>query len=166
VRLAHEPIDDILTYAMFPQIGWRFLQHRHDPSAFEPAPVAKPAETSPIAAGKVAARDETRIYAVKVNGNDYQVEVGPGGSVRSVEPRAAVTAVNSGGETVRAPMAGLVLRIAVREVQHVAPGDVVVVMEAMKMETEVRARAGGRATLISVKAGDSVGANDELVSLA
>ncbi|MBM4201922.1 MAG: pyruvate carboxylase subunit B, partial [Gammaproteobacteria bacterium] len=167
VRLAHEPIDDVLTYAMFPQVGWRFLQHRHDPSAFEPAPGSVPgaAETREPAAGP-ATSDAIRAYSVKVNGSAYHVEIGPGDSVTAIVPQQPMPAVSSGGETVRAPMAGLVLRIAVREGQQVAPGDIVVVMEAMKMETEVRARLGGLVASIAVKAGDNVGANDALVTLS
>jgi oxaloacetate decarboxylase alpha subunit len=110
--------------------------------------------------------DAIRAYSVKVNGSAYHVEIGPGDSLRAIMPQDPVPALASGGETVRAPMAGLVLRIAVREGQHVAPGDIVVVMEAMKMETEVRARFGGIAASIAVKAGDSVGANDALVTLS
>ncbi len=64
-----------------------------------------------------------------------------------------------------APMAGHILRIAVTEGQTVASGEVVVVMEAMKMETEVRARSGGRVTAVRVKPGDSVALNDVLVML-
>lgn len=166
VQLASEPVEDVLTYAMFPQIGWRFLQHRYDPSAFEPVPGTDPAPQAAPPPAKDHDGDAIRTYAVRVNGNAYQVEIGPGDTVRSIEPRTPTAVVKSGGETVRAPMAGLVLRVTVREGQHVAPGDVVVVMEAMKMETEVRTRAGGMATAIAVKAGDSVGANDALVTLA
>ncbi|RYU59321.1 oxaloacetate decarboxylase subunit alpha [Methylolobus aquaticus] len=171
VQLASSPVDDVLTYAMFPQVGWRFLQHRNDPSAFEPMPGTAPAATeAPQPAASTPAAEGIRSYAVRVNGNSYHVEIGPGDAVRSITPQplpvAPASASAVGAETVRAPMAGLVLRLAVREGQTVAAGDVVVVIEAMKMETEIRARTGGQVTHISVKAGDSVGPNDALVTLA
>ena len=171
VQLASSPVDDVLTYAMFPQVGWRFLQHRNDPSAFEPMPGVGPAATdAPQPATSTSATDSIRSYAVRVNGNPYHVEIGPGDAVRSLVPQplpvAPAIASTAGSETVRAPMAGLVLRLAVREGQTVAAGDVVVIIEAMKMETEIRARNGGQVTHINVKAGDSVGPNDALVTLA
>jgi oxaloacetate decarboxylase alpha subunit len=171
VDLGNNAIEDVLTYAMFPQVGWRFLKHRNDASAFEPAPGATPGGDVVNTVPTVAPPSEVRSYSVRVNGQPYHVEIGPGDTLRIAEPTPAPAPAtplpgSSGGETVSAPMAGLVLRVAVREGQHVASGDIVVVMEAMKMETEVRARKGGTATVIAVKAGDSIGANDPLVILA
>ncbi|CAL1241759.1 sodium-extruding oxaloacetate decarboxylase subunit alpha [Candidatus Methylocalor cossyra] len=158
VRLAEEPIDDVLTYALFPQVGWKFLQNRGNPSAFEPTPGREPeSKPAPVA-------EQVRSYTVTVNGRTYQVEVGPAGAVAAA-PVAPAEGPN-GGETVRAPMAGHILRINVCEGQRVAPNQVVVVMEAMKMETEIRARHGGTVAAVAVKVGDSVAAQDPLLTLA
>ncbi len=168
VELADPMIDDVLTYAMFPQVGWRFLQHRGDPTAFEPAPDSKQADGPPEAPVPSAVTGAVRTYTVRVDGKSYVVEVAPGGQVTSVQsaaPAMPVQALSSGGESVSAPMAGHILRIAVKEGQTVASGEVVVVMEAMKMETEIRARSGGTVTDIRVKPGDSVAAHDVLVML-
>lgn len=168
VKLAASMIDDVLTYAMFPRVGWRFLQHRGDPSAFEPAPGADSPVEVRGALTPAVPQDEIRSYTVRVNGQSYRVEVAPGGEVDSVQPLAAptpVAAVASGGESVSAPMAGHILRVAVKEGQTVASGEIVVVMEAMKMETEVRARNGGTVTEIRVKPGDSVASHEVLVML-
>lgn len=168
VKLVEPVIDDVLTYAMFPQVGWRFLQHRGNPGAFEPAPGMEPSGEASHGSAVMSARGETRTYTVRVNGNAYVVEVASGGDVASVQPAASalpVSALSSGGESVSAPMAGHILRIAVKEGQFVASGEVVVVMEAMKMETEVRARNGGTVTDIRVKPGDSVALHDVLVML-
>ncbi len=98
----------------------------------------------------------------------YDVEVAPGGAVSNIEPvpAAAPVVLASGGESVSAPMAGHILRIAVKEGQTVASGEIVVVMEAMKMETEVRARNGGTVSQVLVKPGDSVAMHDVLVMLS
>ena len=68
-------------------------------------------------------------------------------------PKAAAPA---GATTVEAPMPGKILNIKVSEGQAVKFGEVVVIMEAMKMETEIVAPADGTVSKILVKAGDSV----------
>ena len=92
----------------------------------------------------------------------------PGGAVTHLQPlgmSAAGAILSMGAESVKAPMAGHILRINVREGQSVDAGQVVVVMEAMKMETEVRVRGGGVVREVCVKVGDTVGANDILINL-
>jgi oxaloacetate decarboxylase alpha subunit len=168
VKLAADEIDDVLTYALFPQIGWKFLLNRGNPAAFEPPPSAENAN----GAGAAAELDVTvngRVYrvntasegVVSVNGRDYKVSVAPA----SGEAPAGRPAAKGGGETVKAPMAGHILRINVKEGQHVEPDAVVMVMEAMKMETEIRTRKGGLVVNIAVKVGDAVPAQDVLVAL-
>jgi oxaloacetate decarboxylase alpha subunit len=168
VKLAAEEIDDVLTYALFPQIGWKFLQNRGNPEAFEPAP------GNDQGAGNSTATDfdvtvnglTYRVHATKegvisVNGLDYAVSLAPA----SGEALIARKAAGGGGEIVKAPMAGHILRINVKEGQRVEPDKVVLVMEAMKMETEVRTRTGGRVTHIAVKVGDTVASQDALLTL-
>ena len=172
VRLAVDEIDDVLTYALFPQIGWKFLQNRGNAQAFEPAPGtgAPVKDTAPLPAASVDSGPCA--YNVKVNGKSYHVEVAPGGDVVSVQAAAAQVSAQPAGsgsdaviETVKAPMAGHILRINVKPGQHVQAGQVVVVMEAMKMETEVRARNAGVVKRVAVYVNDTVTANDVLVTL-
>lgn len=77
-------------------------------------------------------------------------------------PKAAAPA---GTTTVEAPMPGKILNIKVSEGQAVKFGEVVVIMEAMKMETEIVAPADGTVSKILVKAGDSVDTGAALVAL-
>lgn len=172
VRLAENEVEDVLTYALFAQVGWKFLQNRGNPAAFEPAPGTEPAPAQAAAVtGEKAGPGGVASYTVTVNGRAYQVEVAPGGAISSVQP-APESAFQTprpptgGGEQVKAPMAGHILRINVREGQSVEAGQVVVVMEAMKMETEVRARKPGVVSEVCVKVGDTVIANDPLVNVA
>ncbi|HYE37765.1 sodium-extruding oxaloacetate decarboxylase subunit alpha [Methylocaldum sp.] len=168
VKLAKNEVEDVLTYALFPQIGWRFLQNRGNPSAFEPAPGADEVPKAEVTQATTSA-DGAKAYTVTVNGRAYHVEVAPGGAITSVLPASNAapqpTFSSSGGETVKSPMAGHILRINVKEGQAVGESEVVVVMEAMKMETEVRARFGGTVASIAVKVGDTVAANDVLLTL-
>ena len=77
-------------------------------------------------------------------------------------PKAAAPA---GATTVEAPMPGKILNIKVSEGQAVKLGELVVIMEAMKMETEIVAPADGTVSKILVKAGDSVDTGAALVAL-
>lgn len=164
VQLAANEVEDVLTYALFPQIGWKFLLNRGNPDAFEPAPGKEPQQAAVVAESSGA--NGVKNYTVKVNGRAYQVEVAPGGQISSLRGAAqSPLAAGAGGEAVKAPMAGHILRINVKENQVVEAGQVVVVMEAMKMETEVRARNAGSVRDICIKVGDTVGANDVLINL-
>ncbi|OCH52162.1 oxaloacetate decarboxylase subunit alpha, partial [Vibrio cyclitrophicus] len=86
ISLAEDTVDDVLTYALFPQVGLKFLKNRHNPEAFEPAPTLETA--SPVAAAPVQASGGIESYSVKVDGQVYDVEVGPQGELTSVTPSA------------------------------------------------------------------------------
>lgn len=83
-------------------------------------------------------------------------------SAAAPAPKAAAPA---GATTVEAPMPGKILNIKVSEGQAVKFGEVVVIMEAMKMETEIVAPADGTVSKILVKAGDSVDTGAALAAL-
>jgi len=176
VELSEHQVDDVLTYALFPQIGWKFLSNRGNPAAFEAPPGAKTESSAPAASATVVASVETgeglKAYTVTVNGRLYQVEVAPGGTLTSLQPVglgtpvARPSAIPAGGGEVKAPMAGHILRINVKEGQLVNESQVVIVMEAMKMETEVRTRYAGTVNHLAVKVGDTVAGNDVLLTVA
>ena len=66
---------------------------------------------------------------------------------------------------ISAPLAGAIFKVKVAQGQRVQSGDVVIILEAMKMETEVRAPFDGTVARIHVKAGDAVQVGDPLLSL-
>jgi oxaloacetate decarboxylase alpha subunit len=172
IDLAEAVVDDVLIYALFPQVGFKFLENRANPSAFEPAPGSEP---EPVPASAAAAPVGPERYAITVNGTTYDVTVAPGGEVMGVVPGAAAAspvpaaagAVPAGSTLpVTAPLAGTIFKLMTRPGQAVAAGEVVVIMEAMKMETEVRAPRTGTVTEICVKEGDAVQVGDTLLLLA
>ncbi|MDB1123014.1 sodium-extruding oxaloacetate decarboxylase subunit alpha [Vibrio algarum] len=170
ISLAEDTVDDVLTYALFPQVGLKFLKNRHNPDAFEPAPgKEKPAPVAPVVA-PVASGVES--YSVKVDGQVYDVEVGPQGQLTSVTPTAAPTPAAapapsaSNAEVVTAPLAGTIFKVMVAPGAQVAEGEVLLILEAMKMETEVRAAKSGTVAEINVKDGDAVAVGSPLLSLA
>jgi len=178
VKLADHIEEDALINGLFAQVGWKFLANRGNPAAFEAAPDAQ-AFAASNAAKAIAATDNNQnaspmrraveTYAVNVDGRNFNVTVGPGGAALAIQPAAAGTTpaapVSSSGAVIEAPMAGNILKIQVEVGSVVAEGDVVVIMEAMKMETEVRSKVGGVVSAINVKEGGAVAGGDVLISL-
>ncbi|MDE1338240.1 MULTISPECIES: sodium-extruding oxaloacetate decarboxylase subunit alpha [Vibrio] len=171
ISLAEDTVDDVLTYALFPQVGLKFLKNRHNPDAFEPAPTLESAQPAPVAA--VTACGGIESYSVKVDGQVYDVEVGPQGQLTSVTPSqnqqpqtAPAATPSSDAEAVPSPLAGNIFKVNVQAGSEVLEGDVLVILEAMKMETEIRAARGGVVQDLHVKEGDAVTVGAPLLSLA
>ena len=192
INLAENVVDDVLTYALFPQIGIRFLQNRDNPGAFEPPPWQEPAEgrsgpiaaeaapTGPVAAEAAPAGGEA-VYSVRVNGKQFTVEVaasgqpsvgGPSGPIAASAasgpespPTAASTVPTGNGEAVNAALAGNVFKVHVEPGAAVAEGDPLLIVEAMKMETVVPAPRAGTVTQVFVAEGDKVAVGDALVAI-
>lgn len=170
LRLAKDEVDDVLTYALFPQIGLKFLENRDNPDAFEPVPSAEQADSSSRASTAVSSTGKTAAYSVKVDGKVFNVEVGPAGAVSATEQAAdahaaATISNNATAEEVVAPLAGNVFKVVVRAGQEVNEGDVLIVLEAMKMETDIKADRAGTVAEVIAKEGDSVAVGDALLTL-
>jgi oxaloacetate decarboxylase alpha subunit len=161
IKLADNTLEDALIYAMFGQVGWKFISNRDNPNAFEAPPVESTNAQQAFSVAPSAQVGGVENYSVVVNGTAYHVEVGPSGEVQTTTQ----TPTSSVGKAVEAPMAGNILKITVSPGQMVKEGDVVIIMEAMKMETEVRARFGGVLGNILVKEGDAVAVGDTLLTL-
>ncbi|WP_078084033.1 sodium-extruding oxaloacetate decarboxylase subunit alpha [Microbulbifer mangrovi] len=161
-------IDDVLTYALFPQIGLKFLKNRDNPDAFEPVPTGK--ESSEFK------NDEGEsVYTVSVEGQSYTVTVSDGGDVTGmvkVGGEAAVAGAPAAapaagtGEPVKAPLAGNIFKVLVKPGDQVTEGQNIVILEAMKMETAVSAPRAGSVTGVTIKEGDSVAVGDALLTIA
>jgi biotin carboxyl carrier protein len=133
-------------------------------------------------------------FNVKINGKSYEVEVEELGAVQNTAPVAVAaapaaaavsapvievkkeepaakpvtttSAVPSGATVVKAPMPGTILKVNVEKGSAVKKGDTLVVLEAMKMENEIKAAADGTVVAVHTSNGTSVDTNDPLVSLA
>ena len=155
VRLADEAVDDALTLALFGQTAEKFLRNRDNPDAFEPDPTAAPAETS-TSEPQPPERGQRTTYDVEVNGRMFRVRVNAAGtSAESAEPLAP-EAAEAEGDSVEAPLAGNVFKILRRKGEAVGEGEPVLVLEAMKMETEISAPVAGTVREIFVSEGDAV----------
>jgi len=167
IKLSEHQVDDVLTYALFQQIGLKFLQNRGNVDAFEPVPSAEASTTAVPAATSSATGKE--VYTVSVNGERYVVEVAEGGDIESLSTAnlASTSATSSAADvmTVKAPLAGNIIKVNVGNGDHVQQGDVIIILEAMKMETEVRAGRAGSVIDVLVKVGDGVAVGSPLLTL-
>jgi oxaloacetate decarboxylase alpha subunit len=165
IKLAAEEIDDVLTYALFPQIGLKFLENRGNPAAFEPVPTGKE--------GLVREAGQPEAYTVEVNGQSYVVQVSEGGDLQGIKPlggqavvQGAAAAPSAGaGEAQKAPLAGNIFKVLVQAGDQVEEGELIMILEAMKMETEIRAFKSGRVGSVNVKVGDAVAVGDSLLTI-
>jgi oxaloacetate decarboxylase alpha subunit len=171
VPLAKNIEEDALINGMFAQVGWKFLVNRGNPAAFEAAPdkVSVSAHVEVPKAKVAASEGSIGTYTVNVDGRNFNVTVGPVGAALKIQP--VVTEVNtqpvveSSGSSVYAPMAGNILKILVEVGSVVEEGEVVVIMEAMKMETEVRSKFAGTVSAVHIKEGGAVAGGNALVTL-
>ena len=173
VKLSDNAVDDALIVALFPQIAWKFLENRNNPAAFEPAPTGNESavENKPVSKAAPSASGSA-VYTVELEGKAFVVKVSEGGDISHVATTApqavpqAAPAPATGGTPVTAPMAGNIWKVVATEGQTVAAGDVLFILEAMKMETEVKAAQAGTVRGICVKAGDAVAVGDTVMTLA
>lgn len=182
IKLANE-VDDTLIVALFQQVGWKFLENRHNPDAFEPKPTLEAAK--PKAADAPKAHTGSAVYTVEVDGKAFVVKVSDGGDISQITPTntptpapvqtaptpsapvaASAPTAAAAGEPVTAPMAGNIVKVLVSEGQQVVQDEVVVILEAMKMETQICSARAGTVQGIRVKAGDVVAVGDTLLTLA
>ncbi len=129
-----------------------------------------------------------RKFKINVNGNSYEVEVEEIGAGQSVvtsvatpavatvaaqaapapqaKPAAAPAAAPAGATVINAPMPGTILDVKVSVGDSVGKGDVLCILEAMKMENEIMAPSAGKVVAIGTAKGSSVSTGDLLISLA
>ena len=103
-----------------------------------------------------------KAYRVNVNGNTYEItlEVIDKADIKTAAPAAAQAApaapVAQGAQTVSAPMPGTILKVNVSNGQAVKKGDVLMILEAMKMENEIMAPCDATVSSVNVSNGASV----------
>ena len=152
--------ENILTYAMFPEIGLAFLEHQSDPDFFE----TEPADILELADSSYLVSIDDKEYSVVVKSNN-SVEIN-GSSVKSTNEQPSHAAQAGPGSIINAPLGGNIFKLIAQEGQSLEPDSTVLILEAMKMETEIKSPAAGVVTKIFVKPGDSVKPGDPLFEIA
>ena len=176
--------EDRLTYAMFPKVALTFFQTRGKPLPETPAPASKPEATSaptpaaaPAASPSAPVAGGSAVYTVTVNGKPYTVQVGTGAGTpapaaapapQPVAAAAPVAAPSSNGsnKTVTSPLPGSVFAVKCKVGDQVNEGDTVMILESMKMETEVHSPHNGTIQTILVQEGANVQTGDELIHIS
>jgi oxaloacetate decarboxylase alpha subunit len=174
--------EDRLSYAMFPKVALKFFETRGQPQPEPAAPVAsdngkKGAPPAPLAPAPAQLAGPAT-YEVKVNGKSYTVEIGPGQAgaapaAAPAEPAAApaptpavAPASSNGQKAITSPLPGSVFAMKCQVGDTVNEGDTVMVLESMKMETEVHSPYSGTVNSILVKEGANVQTGDELILIS
>lgn len=178
ISLEGELIENVLTYALFPQIGLKFLKNKGNPDAFEPVPSDEPVSSSERVPSETSDSQSSastmsgpESYQVSVNGKSYSVTVAPDGQIADINStpeqpaQESEASAASSGEALEAPMAGNIFKVETKVGEQVEAGQTLIILEAMKMETEVKAVNAGVVSEILVAEGDSVKVGTPLVML-
>jgi pyruvate carboxylase subunit B len=181
-KLGFEPTDDlVLIHLMFPHLAADYARGPQPPAskdgarpvevkAPEPEPAPAPADP-PVDATPAASTAE---FDVEVEGEVFKVRVSGAGLAVMPAPAASAAAQatpgparpRSGEGTVTAPMQGLIVKIPVRAGDNVKLGDVVAVLEAMKMQNDIVTTVAGKVSEVYVKEGEVVSPNQPLLAIA
>ncbi|MBP1945857.1 sodium-extruding oxaloacetate decarboxylase subunit alpha [Methanobacterium petrolearium] len=145
--------EDLLTYALYPAVAPKFLRGEVEEEPLTPPKTETPAEET--------ASIPTE-YQVDVDGESFQVKVVPTGYLE-IEPAEGNKPLGPVEGGVTATMQGMILKLKVTEGDNVKEGDVVAVLEAMKMENDIHAPESGTVQEIFVEEGDTVGADDTIM---
>jgi oxaloacetate decarboxylase alpha subunit len=146
---ADASVENILIYAMFPEIGLNFLENADNPDYFESEPI----DIVELTDSSYLVTVDDQEYSVTLKA-DNSVTINDGSQVNQAIPTPSVQA--STGEVIAAPLGGNIFRVIISEGESVDADSTILILEAMKMETEIKAPSAGVIGNIFVKPGDSV----------
>ena len=178
--LTPNSVDQVLTYILFPEDAAAILRpsSRRVETAPTPPPPAPPGE--PTAAPKPAASEApaaaaappAREFTVEVDGEPYKVRIvgdgvatAPAAAALPAAPTPSAAARAGGDGAIQAPMQGMVVKVKVAPGDRVRLGDVVVVLEAMKMQNDIVATVGGTVREVFAREGAIVAPNEVLMTI-
>ena len=147
--LAEASTENILIFAMFPEIGLNFLENINTPDFFE----SEPLEINEITDSSYLVTVDDQEYSVTLKA-DNSVTINGNSRTQEVSP-SIISAVGA-GKVIEAPLGGNIFRTMVSEGESVEADSTVLILEAMKMETEIKSPSAGVIGKIFVKPGDSV----------
>ena len=146
---ADASVENILIYAMFPEIGLNFLENVDNPDYFE----SEPLDIVELTDSSYLVTVDDQEYSVTLKA-DSTVTINDGSQVNQVAPTASIQ--TGSGEVIAAPLGGNIFRVIITEGESVDADSTILILEAMKMETEIKAPSAGIVGKIFVKPGDSV----------
>jgi oxaloacetate decarboxylase alpha subunit len=142
--------DNILIFAMFPEIGLQFLKNINNPEFFEDEPLS-------------FRNRGNEGYSVNVNGEEYVITINPLGEIEFSDSVSANTSATnpqptstSNAQPINAQLGGNIFKVLCKVGDVIALDQTVLILEAMKMETEVKSPFAGTITSVDIKEGDAV----------
>jgi pyruvate carboxylase subunit B len=179
-KMGFEPTDDVvLIHLMFPSLAADYargpepaksdgqrplaVETPAPPPAPEPEPVAVAAAASPSQSAEFDVEVEGEVFKVRVSGAGFSVVAGAPAGAPSGNSAPAPPKVGEG--TVLAPMQGLIVKVPVKPGDQVKLGDVVAVLEAMKMQNDIVTTVAGKVTGVYVEEGEVVTPNQPLLNI-
>ena len=146
---ADASVENILIYAMFPEIGLNFIENADNPDYFE----SEPLDITQLTDSSYIVTVEDQEYSVTLKA-DNSVTINDGSQINQV---ASTPSIEAGtGEVITAPLGGNIFRVMIAEGESVVADSTVLILEAMKMETEIKAPSAGVVGKIFVQPGDTV----------
>ena len=176
LKLGDQEVEDVLTYALFQQVGLKFLEHRDNPAMFEPVPTGEETPTAKAAPAPPAVSGG-ELFTVTGGGQTFVVQVAKATGAAAAAAAAAATSAAGAAVTaapatgavshndIVSPLAGNVWKIEVDPGQQVQEGDLLLILEAMKMENEIFADRDGVVGTIHIEEGNAVTIGQPLVTL-
>jgi oxaloacetate decarboxylase (Na+ extruding) subunit alpha len=171
LKLGDHEVEDVLTYALFQQVGLKFLEHRDNPAMFEPVPTGEETPATKTAPAAPAASGG-ELFTVTGGGQTFVVQVAKatGAAAAAAAASAATSAAGAAPAALShndivSPLAGNVWQIEVDPGQQVQEGDLLLILEAMKMENEIFADRDGVVGTIHIEEGNAVTIGQPLVTL-
>ena len=146
---ADASIENVLIYAMFPEIGLNFIENSDNPDYFE----SEPLDITQLTDSSYLVTVEDQEYSVTLKA-DNSVMINDGSQINQVVSNSSIEA--GAGEVIAAPLGGNIFRVIIAEGESVDADSTILILEAMKMETEIKAPSAGVVGKIFVKPGDMV----------
>jgi len=178
-KMGYEPTDDnVLIHLMFPSLAPEYLRgpqpkgsdhSKPEPVAVTvatdspPAPAPEPVAPAPLATAEFEVEVEGEVFKVRVTGAGMTVTPSTGAISDASSTTAPPPKIGEG--TVIAPMQGLIVKVPVKAGDSVKLGDVVAVLEAMKMQNDIVTTVAGRVSHVYVKEGEVVSPNQPLLAV-
>ena len=153
--------ENVLTYALFPEVGTAFFKNKGNADFFEKEPLE-------------FIQTESEIYKVSIDGKNYNVEYAKNidpiihnssDSLASINKNVKKEMLGQNGLSINAPLGGNIFKVEFEVGDEVTEDDAVIILEAMKMETAIKPPKSGTICAINVSQGDKVNPGDSLFEI-
>ena len=155
--------DNTLIYALFPEIGLNYFKHLGDPEFFEQRPLDIQQQSSNSYSVTI---DEKEFSVTIDENNNFDIASGYASNTSPNQPQQAKPQASSVSSQLNAPLGGNIFKILIAEGQTVSKDQTLIILEAMKMETEIKSPADGVILNIHIQIGDAVAPGDLLIDIA